>query len=149
MFMNYADALEELYRSGMDTFWRNAKAMPEEKLEWQPTPDNRTARALIEEVVMTTGFSAKLISTMQVPTDEPSKDGEKSLADLEAEHRAAAEEYLKAVKEFPEDKLHDTIDLPWGKMTFLEVINYPYWNIMYHYGQLGYIQMMYGDKEMH
>ena len=152
MLMNYVDVLEEQYRDGMNTFWRNAKAMPADKIEWKPSPDSRTARTLMEEIVMTTGYSAKLISTMQVPTDSPSMDpseDKKSIEDMEAEHRASAEDYLKAAKEFPEDKLKDTIELPWGKMTFLEVINYPYWNLMYHYGQIAYIQMMYGDKEMH
>jgi hypothetical protein len=33
-------------------------------------------------------------------------------------------------------------------MTFEDCIAYIYWNTAYHWGQLMYVQTMYGDKEM-
>ena len=31
----------------------------------------------------------------------------------------------------------------------IEMMDYPRWNFNYHLGQIAFIQMMYGDKEMH
>ena len=33
--------------------------------------------------------------------------------------------------------------------TYLEMMDYPRWNCTYHTGQIAYIQILYGDKEMH
>jgi hypothetical protein len=40
--------------------------------------------------------------------------------------------------------------MPWGaKMTFAELLFLNYWNLVYHQGQIAYIQTLYGDREMH
>ena len=149
--MLYNDALTEMYNDGLENLWRTVKATPEDKMEWAPAPDARTARALLEEIVMTTGFSTGLIVTgaMGPMDDAPADSPKKTLAQLEAEHRAASIELLKTIKEFPDARLQETVDLPWGTMTMLQIIWYPYWNLMYHWGQIAYIQTMYGDKDMH
>ena len=148
--MNYEDVLEVMFEDGLDSLWRGVKAMPEDKLDWQPSPEARTVRQLLEEVVMTTAYSAKLVLQQKDPgMSEEGGEDPKSLADMENAHRANVKEFMAAVREFPEAKLQDSIELPWGTMTFLQVITYPYWNLMYHWGQISYLQTMYGDKEMH
>ena len=145
--MNYADAFDTLLHSGADSLWRAVRAMPAEKLDWKPAPEARNARELVEEIVMTTGFSAEFIHTQKMPDMEHSETDKKGLDELEKEHRAALEKLVEAIRAFPEDKLSEKVELPWGTSTWLEVISYPYWNLMYHYGQISYIQTMYGDKE--
>ncbi|MBU6389891.1 hypothetical protein KGQ71_05255, partial [Patescibacteria group bacterium] len=101
-------------------------------------------------LVYTTTYSAELIRSQKNPEmPESGKEISMTVKDLEAAHREAVEEYLRAVRQFPEGNLHDTIKLPWGEMNFLQIIFYPYWNLVYHWGQISYLQTMYGDKEMH
>ena len=129
--MTYADTLEKLVSDALESLWRSVKAMPEDKLTWRPEAECRTALELLEELAMTTAYCAKLIELKKNP---------------EMPEGVAA--YLAAVKAFPEAELSETIDLPWGKNTFFQTISYPYWNLVYHWGQINYIQTMYGDKQM-
>lgn len=152
--MDYVQALTELENDGADALWRSVHAMPKEKLDWKTAETARTARDVIEEIVMTTGYSAELISSQRMPEmgsveSKAGKSDKKDMAELEKDHRANIKKYLEAVKNFPVEDLLKTLDLPWGKMTFLQCIAYPYWNMIYHWGQINYIQTMYGDKEMH
>jgi len=51
-----------------------------------------------------------------------------------------------------DQRLSETKWLPYGggrDFTALEMMHYPRWNANYHLGQIAYIQMCYGDKEMH
>ena len=99
---------------------------------------------------MTTEYSIDLVKNQAAPgmsTGFP--DQPKDLAELEEKHRKAAKELAAAVAAFPAEKLSDELELPWGTMSFLQCIGYAYWNMMYHYGQIGYIQTMYGDTEFH
>jgi len=146
--LDSVDALKMMFDDGVDSLWRTIKAMPADKLDWRPAEGTRTTREILEELVMTTPFSAELIHTMKVPEMAEQKYPQ-DIAELEKMYRASVDDFIKAVREFPEDKLQEKMDLPWGAMTFFQMITYPYWNLMYHWGQISYLQTMYGDKEMH
>lgn len=148
--MNYVDALEAWMDNGTNDLWRNVKAMPEDKLTWKAAETSRTARELIEELVYVMPYNITVAKTLQEPKGEMDTSlGDKSLAELEKQHRAYIKEFIAAVREFPEEKLHEKMTLPWGEMFYLDILSYPYWNLMYHIGQIAYIQTLYGDKEMH
>jgi len=147
--MDYDDALAEMIGDAADSFWRTLKATPPEKLDWKPAPDARSMRVLAGEVAMTTVYSAELIRSRQSPAMPEGDWDTMSLEDLEKAHRGGITDYLKAVRDFPAADLHQEPELSWGKMNFLQVIAYPYWNLVYHWGQVSYIQTMYGDKETH
>lgn len=149
--MNYAEVLSEQLQQGVDSVWRTVKAMPTEKLDWRPEESARTTRELMEELLNTTIYSIKLVEAQKYPGDDafPTEAAPKDLAELEKAHRASVEAYLKVLKTFPESKLEEKLDLPWGNSTFFHTLNYPYWNLIYHWGQISYLQTMYGDKETH
>ena len=146
--MEFQEGFEMLFEDGAGSLWRTAQAIPEEKLDWMPGGEARTARQLLEELVTTTTFTAQMIRDMKMPEMTEEKLP-KSITELEKLHKAAITDFLKAVSEFPEDKLQEKLDLPWGNLTFFQIISYPYWNMMYHFGQISYIQLLYGDKEMY
>ena len=59
---------------------------------------------------------------------------------------------LMAISDFPEGKLDEEITLPFGggmTMTMADLLGLPYWNTVYHLGQINQIQLMLGDREMH
>ena len=148
--MNYVDALQDTLKDGANNFWKSVKTMPADKFEWRPEPTTRTARELAEEIVMTTGYVSKLVRAHKDPGMEDSTGDTipKTIEVLEQEHRAKIDEFIAAVRDFPNEELKNTIELPWGTWTFSQVIAYPYWNLMYHWGQVNYIQTLYGDKNM-
>lgn len=147
--MEYATGLKLMLEDGMNSLWRTVKAMPEDKIDWRPEPTARTTRQLLEELVDTMPFSIEFIKTQKMPKYEESSGKKRSMNEMEKEYRQHMEDFLKAVKNFPEADMQKENDLPWGKMTFFDLITYPYWNLMYHWGQISYIQTMYGDKEMY
>jgi hypothetical protein len=58
----------------------------------------------------------------------------------------------RAYLNVPDEKLSKTKWLPYDggrDFTFIEMLDYPRWNLNYHAGQICYIQTLLGDKEMH
>jgi hypothetical protein len=53
-----------------------------------------------------------------------------------------------AIIAFPEAEMNDEITLPWGTYTLAAVMGFPAWNLNYHFGQINYIQTLYGDFSM-
>ena len=55
---------------------------------------------------------------------------------------------VAAVRGFPEDKLSETIVLPFGPgmtKTFAQMFEMPNWNMAYHEGQINYIKNLYEE----
>jgi uncharacterized damage-inducible protein DinB len=147
--MNYYDVLSKELAVGTEDLWRNVGAMPADKLTWKPAETSRTAQELIEEIVSATVYNTAVLTTKTSADDAWVSVAGKSLKELEQLQRAGVAEFLAAVKEFPESEYTEQITLPWGAMTYFDVMSYNYWNLMYHIGQIAYIQTLYGDKEMH
>jgi hypothetical protein len=59
---------------------------------------------------------------------------------------------VSAIEALPNELLGDKLILPFGEgmeMTLAEVQFAAYWNMVYHVGQIAYVQTLYGDKQMH
>ena len=148
--MDYVTSLELMMKDGVDSLWRTVRAMPDDKLDWRPEETARTTRELLEEIVTTLPWNMDFVKTQKAPEwHDSSTDKKMTLEELEKTHRDYVTKFMAVVKEFPEKDLQKSNELPWGKMTFFDVIMYPYWNMIYHWGQISYLQTMYGDKEMH
>jgi len=59
--------------------------------------------------------------------------------------RRTTESFLKVVAATPDEKLDDTIDLPWGTFSYGDCLMHALWHLSYHEGQINYIQTLYGD----
>lgn len=69
--------------------------------------------------------------------------------ELLAELPSSLEAYRAAVLSFPEANYDLVLQAPWGNMTFFENLSYPGWNLVWHTGQINYIQTCYGDQDQH
>lgn len=61
-------------------------------------------------------------------------------------------ELCSLIAAFPDEKLDEEVTLPVGGgmvLTMAEVLGVHYWNLVYHQGQVNYIQTLLGDREMH
>ncbi len=140
-----------LIEEGLPMLFSAAKAMPEDKYDWKPEPTSRSARELVIESVTMLVNTASLLHNRVMGDYEVAleENGKLSLVDLEEKALQDAQTLYAAIRAFPDSDLNTTVELPWMTSTFFQVMSYPYWNLMYHAGQVNYIQTLYGDTEMH
>ena len=125
-------------------------------MEWNPTPEARSALSMLQEVAQDPRDIAKLFRGEHVP--EAGSDiyferlrREKAewttLEECERVLEFNVDLLVKALSKFPADRLGETVIEPWGhKTTFGELAMYQYWNTTWHTGQLAYIQTLLGDS---
>jgi hypothetical protein len=147
----------QMNRSAIDNLVINFDAMPADRQDWQPLDLGRSALSQVQECAIINPFFAAILNTQAVPAmeNEAYAAAKAALATPEAARAAlaaSADTLQAAIEAFPEEKLGETVTLPWGEgmvMTFGQIMLAPYWNMTYHQGQISYIQTLYGDKEMH
>ncbi len=147
----------KLTQDATDSLARIVKATPADKQEWKPLDEGRTVLSQLQECATAPVFFAKILRDRAVP---PMEEGafERALAELDTVEKALAAldvntaDLLGVMGAFPDEQLAATIVMPWGggmPMTFEQLLFMTYWNVVYHYGQIAYIQTLYGDREMH
>ncbi|CAN5181163.1 hypothetical protein BH11PAT4_BH11PAT4_3540 [soil metagenome] len=147
--MLFTEAFAKNMLSGTDDLWRNIAAMPVDKMTWKAETSVRSTRELLDELVSATNFTTAVLKTKSSAADAWVASDTLSFEELEPAHRKAVADVIAAVSEFPDAELSETVDLPWGKLTYFEVASYAYWNLMYHLGQIAYVQTLYGDGDFH
>jgi len=158
--MTYQEQIIESTKKAADEFFRYARAVPSDKLTWQPLDAGRSALDLTRELARTPVWAYDIVSgAPAVDMTEESLAAEKAITEqwttveaCEAESRKQLERYFELVQTFPNERLTETRWLPYeGGRDFpmSELLGYPLWNFTYHTGQLAYIQTLYGDHEMH
>jgi hypothetical protein len=129
--------------------------LPEDKRNWVPEGQARTAIDQVAEVAILNGSTAELIQSRKwddkAGMDEFFKakaalvdagwDKVKSTLDVNTPRAVAA------IQALPESDLGVEVQMPWGPMTLEQIISYPYWNACYHEGQINYIASMLGCLE--
>jgi uncharacterized damage-inducible protein DinB len=147
--MTHVDALELWFNDGMGDLWRNVRAMPDEKLDWKPSETSRSARELMEEIVSVMPYNIGVLKEQKSPEMAWDDTKNKSIDQLEAELTKTSADFFAVARAFPEEMLMEDVVLPWTTLKFVEMMAYPYWNMMYHIGQITYIQTLYGDEDIH
>ncbi|MFM9872300.1 MAG: DinB family protein [Fimbriimonadaceae bacterium] len=130
--------------------------MPDGKSDWKPLDEGRTALDQVAECALICGAMVKVLEEFRMPdfTPEMMEEFERkksalsleSAIDLLRQNSAVLGEAIRAV---PDEKLAEEMSF-WGpeKWTVAAVMNYHNWNLVYHTGQVSYIQTLYGDKGM-
>ena len=139
--------------------FRYAKAVPADKLDWSPLDAGRTVLSMCRELAMTPSwtviaFADEKYEWSPEKAEEQKKEQEQwiTVDACEAEFNRRFAEVETLFKGFSDADLAKTKWLPYNggrDHTFLEMMDYPRWNCTYHLGQIGYIQSLYGDKEMY
>lgn len=134
--------------------------MPADKLEWKPSETNRSAMELLQECAQSLGWPQFMLKENAFAGD-PAEAFEKARLEraawttIDACEKAAMDNWAETkrfIAEYPEGDLDREIELPFApdlKLTVAEILASPYWNLTYHLGQLNYVQLMYGDRDMH
>lgn len=141
--------------AAVDALIATARRMPEDKLTWSVMDLGRTAMDQLQECanapdmflpILKPGYVSKYKSYEEAGEAQKQWD---TLDKVEAALRASTAELCEAIAEISPDRLGEMHMLPWGQEFSLGAIaGFHQWNVIYHVGQINFIQTLYGDKAM-
>jgi len=154
--MRIQDYVADSAREAAGLFFRYARAVPADKLDWAPE-GGRSVLSMCREIALTPTWTMFAFqeshadwseADAQAQKDEQAKWTTVEICEAEFYNRfAEVESFFRGMTD---DDLKKTKWLPYNggrDHTWLEMTDYPRWNLTYHLGQIGYIQTLYGDKE--
>jgi len=157
--MKYQDYIVDVSRKAAAEAFRYAKAVPADKLEWSPLDAGRSVLDICRELAMTPTWAAATVDGPPVEWTEEAFAAVKQEQSTWTTVEACEEQFNQRMEAtaalflaFPDERLSETKWLPYDggrDFTFEEIMDYPRWNCTYHLGQISYIQILLGDKEMH
>ncbi|GAB4462501.1 MAG: hypothetical protein OHK0029_29470 [Armatimonadaceae bacterium] len=145
----------------MEGIFEAAWHIPKEKRLWSPMADARSAHSQLVECAAapilhlpliegdTNAYVAENFARYQAATQALQEQSWDEIRDYAREKHTLL---VAAIRSVPNQKLEEVRMLPFNggmQVTGADVLFLPYWNIVYHTGQINYIQTMLGDKEMH
>lgn len=125
--------------------------LPEDKRNWSPGGNARTALDMVAECAINNEVTAALIEARKWADHDHAVylankaelvasgwESVKALLDKNTERLVAV---IRAV---PDDALDIPIETPYGSGPLSGIMTYPYWNMSYHEGQINYIGSLLG-----
>ena len=134
-------------------FMEAARKVPADKLDWKPLDNGRSVLDQAQECALCPLWVPGILEKRAFDSEgfaswEENKSKLVTLDLCESTGKANLELMKSAIEAFPESDMEVEIDLPWGHYTLAEVMGFPSWNLHYHFGQVAYIQTLYGDFSM-
>lgn len=135
----------------------NLQAMPPDRQTWKPMETGRSALDQIQECAIINGMMAESVRTGQIGKMDFDLY-ERQKAELDTAEKAIARllentaKLTAAIRAYPADRLDEMVTLPFGSgmtMSAAEYLMMAFRNMNYHFGQISYIQTLYGDDKMH
>lgn len=158
--MRYQDQVVKTTYKSLDDVCRAAQAVAADKLDWNPGGEARSILNQMQEIAMAGSWFLPLIRDGKVP--EFDRHAIREARRLREQFdtldkcidaaRSSTSELCQAIAEFPDSELEREMHVPFGggqTMTMADILAIPSWNMIYHLGQINYVQLMLGDKEMH
>lgn len=156
--MTYKDQIIRLTQGAVEHFLRSLKSMPTDKLEWSVNDLGRTPMDQFREIAQSPTWTVPLLKARSFPPFDPERFAQAKserdtwdLATCEAKLRENLELLYAEIRAFPDDELSTEIVLPFAggiTQSMADIMAYPYWNTVYHLGQINFVQILYGDNEM-
>ncbi len=150
----------QLTQEALAGLFRTARHIPADKYHWSPMDAGRSAQSQIAECALTPLLYLSVLDGTPMDFSDPvvRTQGETMMASLDtldAAEAAAKEHYATLYARFDaltDADLEKTVHLPFGGGRDVPVANFLFFtsqNVIYHTGQINYIQLLLGDTEMH
>jgi hypothetical protein len=157
--MKFQEYIVEATRKAAAEAFRYAKVVPADKIDWSPLDKGRSVLDQCRELAMTPTWAAEIIEGVPMDWSPEAMAAVKqeqsqwtTVEVCEAEFNRRLERMVSAFNGVTDEGLKNTKFLPFDggrDFTFAEMMEYPRWNATYHLGQIAYVQILYGDGEMH
>ncbi len=144
--------------AALDSFLAHAEAFPEDKRAWRPLDQGRSLVSLILGTASMAEWAEKVARENRAdPMSEEDEKAYRELTSRDVPYADALEDMKKAVhgaiaaiRAMPDEALDVRHELmPEWSMTTYECASSAHWQLTYALGQAAYLQLLYGDKEMH
>jgi hypothetical protein len=161
--LRFQDHIATATENAANEVFRYARAVPDDKLDWVPVEGGRSVLDICRELAMTPTWAIDTISGGGQEYHEG--DPEVMMAKLkemqaawttvehcETECRRRLSELTELFRSTQDEKLSETRWLPYegGRdFTMVEMFDYARWNFNYHLGQIAFVQLCYGDRQMY
>jgi len=148
--------------SGVDAIFRSARTMEPEKLTWSPLDQGRTVLSMLQECAQAPNWMSSILELRAMSPLSRSEIVEArrmraewtTIDECEKVCRFNTEKLCRIIADYPDADFEIVVSLPFGpggtgiEENLLKVVGRNYANLTYHYGQISYIQLMLGDREM-
>ena len=148
-----------MLQDGMEDLAKTSRAVPEDKLQWRPLDNGRTALDLLGEAAQAAGLGAELARSRGETKITPAlfQNGKPERAEWTREIaleklESATRQLLAAIEELSDEELDRDITMNMHQsMTYpLSVwLMLPYRSFVSRMAQINYIQTLYGDFDFH
>ncbi len=138
----------------VEMFFGAVRKMPEDKQTWKPLDEGRSALEQAQELATAPALFLVHLAPNETPIyssfEEASAAGaQMDLNACEAECKRLTGKINEAISTMTPEQMAQQHKMPWGmEHSGAEVAGFHYWNVVYHVGQVNYIQTLYGDHEM-
>jgi hypothetical protein len=124
----------------------NLDFIPEDRLDWKPTPDSKSALECGTEAAV---FLKSMIPVLSGAEWTRPDYAVLSRGEVQEMLRAATRDYAEALLAIPPDRLAQVVSTPFGETPLGRLASFPVVDVIHHRGQVCYLQTMLGDKENH
>lgn len=126
-----------------ELFLKAARAVPADRQTWKPAPEGKSVQEIVAHVGMANYFFATLIC-----------GAEKSMRDV-TDYQSALQlfedskrELQQTIRSLEAAAFEEKRTMPWGEVRSVkDLITSPMPHIAYHWGQINYLQMLWGDNQ--
>lgn len=140
--MKLTEFLADETAKAKDALLRALDEVPSDRRTVSPGGEARTPINLIAECAVMNLGTATMLRTrslgnmMETYMNDVAGMEAKSEPELLQALNDSIPVIQSSLREFDESHLEETLDFPWGPMSFAEICAYPYWNMKYHEGQI-------------
>lgn len=124
----------------------NLNYIPDDKLDWHPAPEAKSALDIAHEIATSVDSIANLMKTSKYHTNitRPTSSEE-----AQAAISAAAKAYISTLRGLNKERMAETVDFFGMDMTVEQILELPVIEAAHHHGQIAYIQTLLGDTKDH
>ena len=144
----------------MEYFLRLFNSVPDDKLNWTPSPTSKSANRIAAHTALYASRFAQMINARQLPGSEnleerraKQKAAEIAVTtreEVEAIFRKGTAEVLAALDTVPPEAYGTSLESGFGwSMPMLLLMGMPTSHVVEHAGQINYLQTCWDDQEVH
>lgn len=144
----------------MEIFLRNFSHVPDDKLNWAPTPTAKSALRIAAHTALYMGRFAKMIRERSVPNVDnleqwltqrnAEEEAITSRSEVEEAFRKGIEEVKEALDSLTPEDIAMSLDSGQGwSMPMKFLMQLPGWHTTVHIGQIDFLQTCWGDQEVY
>jgi hypothetical protein len=144
----------------MELFLRNFSHVPDDKLQWTPTPTSKSAIRIAAHTALYAARFAKMIRDRKLPNPESLEDWlaerdaeEKAVTDreeIDRIFRAGTTEVLEALDALSPEDVESSLDSGQGwSVPMKQLMGLPGFHAVLHTGQIDYLQTCWDDQQVY